>query len=168
MQIPLIIFALQCGRFSAARNVWRWIPIAMMVVDPAFTFYKEYVDFTYKGTGRIDLALAAAFEGLDKRAKPGDLTLAPPMIGDLLPAFSRTNTYVGHSFQTDDFYRKAKEVDAFITSMPDSERLEFLRRIGARFVLVPPMSDALHAAFKLPGWNRIYAKSGYEIYTNAD
>ncbi len=163
LQIALAILAVKwIGKTKIA--AWRHWPIyILLALEFAFTFFVEGTHF-WEGIGRVDRAMLAAFEFLDKHARPGDCVLAPARTGNFLPAYCSANTFIGHSFQTENFYAKEKGVTFFFRKANADQRLKFLDLTKMNFVLQSPTERAENPAFRLPGWKEVYSHSGYAIY----
>ncbi len=164
LQFPLIIFVTKYLENNQPFGYTRWPVYALLVIEMLFTGAKENVEYRQAEKGRIDLSLLAAFAFLDSRAQPGDCVFTTSNVGNLLPAYCTAQSYVGHSFQTENFYEKQQLADRFFMNMSDSERLQLLTAIKAKYVLAPPMHESLRAAFALPDWQTVYAESGYLVY----
>lgn len=163
MQIPLAILA---AVWLSRRRLLAWttIPLAaLLLMDAGFTFYKEYVDLAENGVGRVDKSLMAAFESLDARAKPGDVVVTTPAVGCLLPAYVSANVYAGHSFQTDHFYDKERELTRLFLEDTPAEATAWLKNSGADYLLVPPVVRARNPKFAVD-WPVLQDRNGYAIY----
>lgn len=164
-----IALAIPAARLLARRSLLHplYLPVyALLLIDLGFTFYKEQLDFHQQGVGQIPRAMLAAFDELDRVAEPGDLVLSHGDTGNFIPAYSGANVYIGHSFQTENYYEKAREFEDFMQVMGERQSDEFLDRIGARFLFIGPNARALNPGFDFPSWNKLYDRNGYTIYEN--
>lgn len=151
------------GRSPVARRALVAVTLLACCLDAAFTFYKETIDLRRRNVGTIERPLLLAFEALQERVRPGDVVLTTLAEGNMLPAFVDANVYAGHSFQTEDYDRKADAIESFLVRMTPDERARFLERIGADFVLLPPLVGRALPGFAVAGWDAFYERSGYRI-----
>lgn len=151
------------GRRSFASPIY-WPIYGLLLIEMGFTSYKESIDFSHKGIGQINRAMVSAMQSLEQNAGESDLVVSLADTSNFIPAYTLANVYVGHSFQTENYYEKRNEVVSFFRDWSGAERLEFLNRIGARFVFMGPDESKLDPRFELPRWEKIYEDSGYTIY----
>jgi hypothetical protein len=107
--------------------------------------------------------MLAAIEAMDVAAQPGEVALALGLTSNPIPAFSKLNVYIGHDFQTERYDEKAREAAAFFGTWDEARRLVFVERIGAAFIFLGPEERRWAPDFELPGWERIYDRSGYVV-----
>lgn len=166
-QIPLAILAARgLGNlpFARAGRIATFAALSLVLaVDPAFTFYKEWIDATRRGVGALDRSLVAALEVLDARARPGDVVLCTSDVGNVVPAFTRANVYVGHSFQTENYYEKNEASLRFFAETEPSARAAFAESVGADWIVVPPVVNRIRGEFAIPGWTKSYERSGWSV-----
>ncbi len=141
-----------------------WPLYGLMLSEIVFSFYKESVDFNRKGVGRLDRSVLAAYEFINDDAKNGDIVLTSADLGFYLPAFSLAHTFVGHSFQTDNYYEKDKAVMGFFTMNTAAEREKFLAGTNAKYVLLAAPAMTATGRWKLDHWPKVYGRYGYQIY----
>jgi hypothetical protein len=79
---------------------------------------------------------AAAYAWLGKETAWTDTVLAPPEMGQFIPAWAGNRVVYGHPFETIDAQGKKAEVTHFFSSdATTAERRDLLNRYGVRYVL---------------------------------
>ncbi len=139
----------------------------VLLVDPAFNFYKEAMDFRDGKTGTVSTSFHEAMYWLDQHAGRDDVVLALDETSNMIPAYCRARMVVGHSFQTDDYYRRRREVKAFFTDWGTEQRGLFLKEHRVSYIVAGPRVEALSGrpGIELEGWQRIYHARGWQILT---
>lgn len=141
------------------------LPIyALLLVEPAFTFYKEHLDFEMKQVGQLDRSMLAAFRYLDEHSKAGDVVLTSGDTGNFVPAYCMANVVSGHSFQTTNFEKTEQEVEAFFRDVNSAGARDWLEKSNAGFVLMGPIERGLAGGREFRGWPKVYGYSGWEIF----
>jgi hypothetical protein len=162
-----LAFSIPAAAWFGARGFHRplsWALYCLLGVEIAFTFYKETIDFQKRGIGSIDRGLVAAFDYIDRAADRDDLVLTSGETGNFLPAFCRARVYAGHSFQTENYVEKTRNVEYFLRWAGPGEREAFAESIGARFILIGPRERQWGGATPLMPWPKVYDESGYAVY----
>jgi hypothetical protein len=137
----------------------------LLLVDPGFNFYKESVDFLDRKTGTISVSLSGAMAWPDQNTGRDDVMLALDETSNYMPAYCLVRTVVGHSFQTDDYYQRCREVQLFFSGWDQDRRQSFLEEHRVSHILAGPDIQALTGmpGFKLGGWRPVYAKKGWQV-----
>ena len=82
-------------------------------------------------------ALYQCLSEIDTEAARGDLVFTIQEIGNYVPAYSMANTWVGHSFQSENFYERSKTANEFCSVMTTKQRLNLLNNIRPDYIIVP-------------------------------
>jgi len=168
VQIALAIQVSALIGRSRIRSFYHWPLYALLSLEVYYTFHWESVNFS-QGIGSLDRSMLSAFEELNRRAGENDVVLTWVELGAYLPAYCKAKTYLGHSFQTDDFDKKMDNARGFFRFLTNAERKNYADQLPVKFVLLPPEERGkADADFDIPGWTRIYNQSGYEIYARPE
>jgi len=104
----------------------------------------------------------AAYHWLDENASDGDLLMASPSSGLLVPAYSPLRVLYGHPFETVDAEKWLQLVNNFY-SQPDSAAAQ-LEGLGVNYVLYGPRESLLGDLPILPAWKLVFENQDARIF----
>ena len=182
-QFPIAILATH-GWYErvAPAFKWRWLrtcaTLALVMVvslTNVYLFAWRFVDLRrhsapyYVHRDELD-----ALGWLAGHASASDVVLAPPNIGQFVPNYGKTRSYLAHWAMTNRYFERRANVERFFGPDPGVDwRRQLMHTEGVTFVLKsdwsdPPTNASAYDFVSSPDLERVFARPRAEIYRIRD